>query len=185
LSCINLEALYDRVTTWMILGHPTNWFFIGWFHFHIILFYWTNSRRKIEINDSINNSVFSHLRHKLLVNNSNNVFGFELLWMSHLCHLSCLCTRGYISSKGWLRSLSQALLVWTMTWLRQSCPCLLTWWQKKVVGPSGNCCTTKKKLLFSDLGDMWLFVGALPWMIYCIFSSKIINLLIHLPYFHP
>jgi hypothetical protein len=33
---------------------------------------------------------------------------------------------------------------------------------KKVVGPSGNCCTTRKQLLFSDLGDMWLFIGALP-----------------------
>jgi hypothetical protein len=61
LSCINLEALYDRVTTWMILGHPTNWFFIGWFYFHTILFYCTNTRRKIEINDSINDSFFSRL----------------------------------------------------------------------------------------------------------------------------
>jgi hypothetical protein len=58
------------------------------------------TRRKTEINDSINDSFFSRLGLKLPINNSNNVFGFESLWKSHLCHLSRLCTRGYISSKG-------------------------------------------------------------------------------------
>jgi hypothetical protein len=31
-----------------------------------------------------------------------------------------------------------------------------------VVEPDGDYCTTKKQLLFSDLEDTWLFVGALP-----------------------
>jgi hypothetical protein len=58
------------------------------------------TRRKTDINDSINNSFLSRLGLKLPINDSNNVFGFELLWESHLCHLSRLCTRGYFSSKG-------------------------------------------------------------------------------------
>jgi hypothetical protein len=60
----------------------------------------TNTRRKIEINDSINDSFLSLLGLKLPINDSNNVFGFELLSMSRLCHLSRLCRRGFFSSKG-------------------------------------------------------------------------------------
>jgi hypothetical protein len=66
----------------------------------VFLNFLTNTRRKIEMNDSINDSFLSRLGHKLLVKDSINVFGFESLWMSHLGHLSRLCTRGYISSKG-------------------------------------------------------------------------------------
>jgi hypothetical protein len=58
------------------------------------------STRKTEINDSINDSFLSRLGLKLPINDSNNVFGFESLSMSRLCHLSRLCTRGYFSSKG-------------------------------------------------------------------------------------
>jgi hypothetical protein len=58
------------------------------------------TRRKTEINDSINDSFFESLGLKLPINDSNNVFGFELLSMSRLCHLNRLCTRGYFSSKG-------------------------------------------------------------------------------------
>jgi hypothetical protein len=58
------------------------------------------TRRKTEINNSINDSVLSHLGLKLPINDSNNVFGFESLSMSRLCHLSRLCIRGYFSSKG-------------------------------------------------------------------------------------
>jgi hypothetical protein len=90
------------------------------------------TRRKTEINDSINDSVLSRLGLKLPINDSNNVFGFESLSMS------CLCTRGYFSSKGWLGSLSAALIVWTVTWPRQSCPYPLTWRLKKMVGPEGD-----------------------------------------------
>jgi hypothetical protein len=52
------------------------------------------TRRKIEINDSINDSFLSHLGLKLPINDSNNVFGFESFSMSCLCHLSRLLTRG-------------------------------------------------------------------------------------------
>jgi hypothetical protein len=51
------------------------------------------TRRKIEIKDSINNSILRRLGLKLPINDSNNVFGFESLSMSRLC------TRGYILSK--------------------------------------------------------------------------------------
>jgi hypothetical protein len=61
---------------------------------------WWDTKRKTEINDSINNSFLSCLGLKLPINDSNNVFGFESLSMSRLCHLSRLCTRGYFSSKG-------------------------------------------------------------------------------------
>jgi hypothetical protein len=54
----------------------------------------TYTRRKTEINDSINDSFLSRLGLNLPINNSNNVFGFESLSMSRLCHLSRLCTRG-------------------------------------------------------------------------------------------
>jgi hypothetical protein len=52
------------------------------------------TRRKTEINDSINDSFLSRLGLKLPINDSNNVFGFEFLSMSRLCHLSRLLTRG-------------------------------------------------------------------------------------------
>jgi hypothetical protein len=52
-----------------------------------------NIRRKTEINDSINDSFLSCLGLKLPINDSINVFGFESLWKSRLCHLSRLCTR--------------------------------------------------------------------------------------------
>jgi hypothetical protein len=39
----------------------------------------SNTRRKIEINDSINDSFLSHLGHKRPINDSNNEIGFELL----------------------------------------------------------------------------------------------------------
>jgi hypothetical protein len=57
------------------------------------------TRRKTEINDSINDSFLSRLGHKLPINDSNNEIGFELLWTSRLGHLSRLCTRDYLSSK--------------------------------------------------------------------------------------
>jgi hypothetical protein len=52
------------------------------------------TRRKTEINDSINDSFLSRLGLKLPINDSNNVFGFESFSMSRLCHLSRLLTRG-------------------------------------------------------------------------------------------
>jgi hypothetical protein len=58
------------------------------------------TRRKTEINYSINDSFLSRLGLKLPINDSNNVFEFESLSMTHLCHLNCLLTRGYFSSKG-------------------------------------------------------------------------------------
>jgi hypothetical protein len=53
-----------------------------------------HTRRKTEINDSINDSFLSRLGLKLPTNDSNNVFGFESFPMSCLCHLSRLLTRG-------------------------------------------------------------------------------------------
>jgi hypothetical protein len=58
------------------------------------------TKRKTEINDSINDSFLSCLGLKLPINDSNNVFGFESLSMNRLCHLSRLLTRGYFSPKG-------------------------------------------------------------------------------------
>jgi hypothetical protein len=53
------------------------------------------TRRKTEINDSINDSFFESLGLKLPINDSNNVFGFELLSMSRVCELNSFFTRGY------------------------------------------------------------------------------------------
>jgi hypothetical protein len=60
----------------------------------------TTLEEKLKKNDSMNNSFLSRLGLKLPINDSNNVFGFESLWKSRICHLSRLCTRGCISSKG-------------------------------------------------------------------------------------
>jgi hypothetical protein len=83
------------------------------------------TRRKTEINYSINNSFLSRLGHKLPINDSNNVFGFESLWKSCLRHLIHLYTRGYISSKGWLGSSSVACLCGQ--WHGQGKPALALW----------------------------------------------------------
>jgi hypothetical protein len=53
-----------------------------------------HTRRKTEINDSINDSFLSRLGLKLPINDSNNVFRFKSFSMSRLCHLSRLLTRG-------------------------------------------------------------------------------------------
>jgi hypothetical protein len=49
----------------------------------------------------------------LVVSNINNyysVFEFELLWTSHLGHLSCIWQRGYISLRCWLGSSSTTVV---------------------------------------------------------------------------